>query len=587
MGLRTYVWDGVSSWVETTSGGSATVIGTSPISVATSGSTATVSVSTGTTSATVATGNHGHTTYVETTGDTVTGTLTISNTGSLAVVGATSTANTQVTTKVDGDTSTRWGVRADGFQAWGDGTSSRDTNLYRSAANTLATDDNFDVGQSLTVGGDIIHAGQLDFSAGGAVAASVTSAGLYFPASKRITFEGATDDGFETLLTAADPTADRTVTIPYATGTVALTADKLSAFAATTSAELAGVISNETGTGSLVFGTSPTLDGVTLTATASTPVIHGIFLPATHVIAFEGATADAFETTITAGDPTADRTITLPDATGTVALTANDLGSFAASTSAAIGVGTIELGNLTDTTLSRSAAGTLAVEGVDVVTTSATQNLTNKTLNKVSITAPATSATLTIADGKTLTASNTLTLTGTDSVSASVGNGGSLVPPGVVHIYMGSSTNLPTGWLMCNGDAVSRTTYATLFGVIGTNFGAGDGSTTFTLPDLAGHLLVGSVSTAPGTALQAGTTDAYTTANWGHTHSHSHVTNPAATTSATASATAGGTEFQLTGSSTSGHTHSTDIAATTSDTDATSSSSITLKRTRVNYIIKW
>jgi hypothetical protein len=59
-------------------------------------------------------------------------------------------------------------------------------------------------------------------------------------------------------LITGDLTEARTWTLPDTTGTIALTANKLSAFAATTSAELAGVISNETGTGSLVFGTSPT-----------------------------------------------------------------------------------------------------------------------------------------------------------------------------------------------------------------------------------------------------------------------------------------------------------------------------------------
>lgn len=48
-----------------------------------------------------------------------------------------------------------------------------------------------------------------------------------------------------------------------------------------------------------------------------------------------------------------------------------------------------------------------------------------------------------------------------------------------------SDTSVPTGFLECNGAAVSRTTYATLFGVIGTTWGVGDGSTTFNLPDFA------------------------------------------------------------------------------------------------------
>lgn len=64
--------------------------------------------------------------------------------------------------------------------------------------------------------------------------------------------------------------------------------------------------------------TTPTINGPTITATGQTPVIHGILLPATHTIIYEGATDDAFETTLTVVDPTADRTISLPDATDTL-----------------------------------------------------------------------------------------------------------------------------------------------------------------------------------------------------------------------------------------------------------------------------
>lgn len=49
----------------------------------------------------------------------------------------------------------------------------------------------------------------------------------------------------------------------------------------------------------------------------------------------------------------------------------------------------------------------------------------------------------------------------------------------------------PTGWLVCNGSSVSRTTYDALFAAVGTAFGPGDGSTTFTLPDLRGEFLRG------------------------------------------------------------------------------------------------
>ena len=62
-------------------------------------------------------------------------------------------------------------------------------------------------------------------------------------------------------------------------------------------------------------------------------------------------------------------------------------------------------------------------------------------------------------------------------------------PTGSVIPYAGASA--PTGWLICDGSAVSRSTYAVLFAIIGTTFGSGDGSTTFNLPDLRGRGVIG------------------------------------------------------------------------------------------------
>lgn len=69
----------------------------------------------------------------------------------------------------------------------------------------------------------------------------------------------------------------------------------------------------------------------------------------------------------------------------------------------------------------------------------------------------------------------------------------SLVPAGTI-TATGRST-APSGWLICDGSAVSRSTYADLFSAIGTSFGAGDGSTTFQVPDLRGRSPVGRDST--------------------------------------------------------------------------------------------
>ena len=63
------------------------------------------------------------------------------------------------------------------------------------------------------------------------------------------------------------------------------------------------------------------------------------------------------------------------------------------------------------------------------------------------------------------------------------------VPTGSVHLM--ASTTVPSGYLKCNGQLISRTTYADLFAEIGTAFGAGDGSTTFAVPDLRGEFVRG------------------------------------------------------------------------------------------------
>lgn len=70
--------------------------------------------------------------------------------------------------------------------------------------------------------------------------------------------------------------------------------------------------------------------------------------------------------------------------------------------------------------------------------------------------------------------------------------------PGVVPVgaqMLWPTTTAPDGWLLCQGQALSRTTYADLFAVIGTTFGSGDGSTTFNIPDWQGFVPVGRKST--------------------------------------------------------------------------------------------
>lgn len=73
--------------------------------------------------------------------------------------------------------------------------------------------------------------------------------------------------------------------------------------------------------------------------------------------------------------------------------------------------------------------------------------------------------------------------------------GGATIPVGTIWAFAGAVA--PTGWLLCTGAAVSRSGFAALFGVIGTTYGPGDGSTTFSLPDLAGRGPFGADATHP------------------------------------------------------------------------------------------
>lgn len=103
-------------------------------------------------------------------------------------------------------------------------------------------------------------------------------------------------------------------------------------------------------------------------------------------------------------------------------------------------------------------------------------------------------------------------------------------PTGSVIPYAGASAPSATlsgvaGWLLADGSAVSRTTYATLFAVVGTTYGAGDGSTTFNVPDLRGRMPMGAGTgtglNASGTGAPTGTAQtARTRGDWGGEETH-------------------------------------------------------------------
>ena len=176
-----------------------------------------------------------------------------------------------------------------------------------------------------------------------------------------IVMEGNTSDSFETTLTLTDPTADRTITLPNATGTVSLLtntetltnktlttpviaeidsgstitldattdivldADGGDVFlkdAGTTFGSLTNtsgnlIIKSGTTTALTMSGANVTVAG-NLTVSGSTTTVDSTTINVTNSFTFEGSTADSFETTLTVADPTADRTVTIQDATHTL-----------------------------------------------------------------------------------------------------------------------------------------------------------------------------------------------------------------------------------------------------------------------------
>ena len=118
------------------------------------------------------------------------------------------------------------------------------------------------------------------------------------------------------------------------------------------------------------------------------------------------------------------------------------------------------------------------------------------------------------------------------TVSGTVPTWGAGFPSGVMLDYGGTAA--PTGWLACDGAAVSRTTYAALFTAIGTIWGAGNGSTTFNVPSLARYTTVGSGGTATATLSNTvgskGGEEAHaltSAENGAHTHEYSYTASVA------------------------------------------------------------
>jgi len=171
----------------------------------------------------------------------------------------------------------------------------------------------------------------------------------------KITFEGATANAFETSLAVTDPTADRTITFPDASGTVVTTT-------------ATQTLTNKT-------LTSPTINAGTFSGTfTGTMDATSLVLAGASPIVFEGATDDAHETTLAVVDATADRVVSLPNATDTLV---------GKATTDTFTNKTIDLGS--NTLTGSLAEFNSALQSDSFVSLTGSETLTNKTLTSPTI----------------------------------------------------------------------------------------------------------------------------------------------------------------------------------------------------------
>jgi hypothetical protein len=291
-----------------------------------------------------------------------------------------------------------------------------------------------------------------------------------------VTFEGATANAFVTKIVVTDPTATRTVTLQDLTGTVALSTNNLSFFSSTTSAQLAGVLSDETGTGVAVFNVSPSLTTPTIGSAGAN---------------FSGSTSG---TTALAASATASGTLTLPAATDTL-------------------IGKATTDTLTNKTFDTAGTGnSFRINGTSITAVTGTGSVVLATL-------PTFGATGINFSGST---------SGTTTVLASATASGSLTLPAATDTLIGKATTdtltnktfdtAGTGnSFKINGTAITAVTgtgsvvLATLptFGNTGVNF---SGSTSGTTTLLASATASGSLTlpAATDTLIGKATTDTLT-----------------------------------------------------------------------------
>ena len=291
----------------------------------------------------------------------------------------------------------------------------------------------------------------------------------------------ATITGAATTIDDADLTASRAV-ISNASGKIAVSAvtdtelGYLDGVTSNIQTQLDSKTSSVTGAASTIVSTDLTADRALLSNSSGKVAVSDV--TSTELGYLDGVTSsvqtqiDTKQAVIT-GAPS---TVLSSNLSNNIVVVSNSSGKLASSSVSTTSLGYLDATSSIQTQIdSKQATITGAATSIDTENLTASRALVSDTNGKVAV-SDVTSTEIGYLDGVT---SNIQTQLNTIST----------VPAGVVSPYAGTSA--PTGYLLCYGQTISRTTYATLFAAIGTTYGAGDGSTTFAIPDLRGRAVAG------------------------------------------------------------------------------------------------
>jgi microcystin-dependent protein len=398
-------------------------------------------------------------------------------------------ADEAISARVNGDGHPRIRIDAGGRITWSSGTSAGDTNLYRDEANVLITDDLFKAtGGLVTLTTNGAPASSLP---DGALAIDTTNNVFYFRSDS--TWNQVSGGGASVTVSDSAPVGAESGDLWFNSST-ALTY----VYYDSSWIQVGGGAEGPAGptgppgdTGIAIQSTAPAETDILWADTSETGTAG---IPAGGTVGQVLSKSSASDyvvgwtTPVTSGDLALKANLESPTFTGTPTLPTGTIATTQTAGNNTTAVATTAFVRTEVSNLVASAPAALDTLDELAAALGDDANFATTTATAIGLKAPIASPAFT-GTPTAPTASTELSNTQLATTEFVKQIAALFTPSGSVISYAGASA--PTGWLLCSGQTVSRTTYSSLFAAIGTTYGVGDGSTTFTLPDMRGRVVAG------------------------------------------------------------------------------------------------